>query len=174
MLSKEQDIAVQPKMALDDLLARCTDYDDMSLSMDTGELTALKQHISLLESSAVAELLSLREQLAELKALPPVAEMRTWPKNISGPNPDWFWFGKQDFPVGTQLFTAAKPAENDIAKFMAGVKRSMAQGVAEAIQKEALQIMFDEITPDTETVAMQYESLVKRINRPEGKPDEPM
>ncbi|WP_227719625.1 hypothetical protein [Yersinia proxima] len=121
-----------------------------------------------------SEVLSLREQLAELKALPPVAEMRTWPKNISGPNPDWFWFGKQDFPVGTQLFTAAKPAENDIAKFMAGVKRSMAQGVAEAIQKEALQIMFDEITPDTETVAMQYESLVKRINRPEGKPDEPM
>ncbi|MHA3203288.1 hypothetical protein [Yersinia pseudotuberculosis] len=62
MLSKEQDIALQPKMALDDLLTRCTDYDDMSLSMDTGELTALKQHISLLESSAVAELLSLREQ----------------------------------------------------------------------------------------------------------------
>ncbi|HEN3638473.1 TPA: hypothetical protein U5E40_003129 [Yersinia enterocolitica] len=59
-----------------------------------------------------AELLSLREQLAELKALQPVAEMRTWPKNISGPNPDWFWFGKQDFPVGTQLFTAAKPAED--------------------------------------------------------------
>ncbi|MGK4439098.1 hypothetical protein ACSMDG_09040 [Yersinia proxima] len=128
--------------------------------------------IELLESRA--ESLSLREQVAELKALQPVAEMRTWPKNISGPNPDWFWFGKQDFPVGTQLFTAAKPAENDIAKFMAGVKRSMAQGVAEAIQKEALQIMFDEITPDTETVAMQYESLVKRINRPEGKPDEPM
>jgi hypothetical protein len=50
------------------------------------------------------------KQLAELKALEPVAEMRTWPKNISGPNPDWFWFGKQDFPVGTQLFTAAKPA----------------------------------------------------------------
>ncbi|WP_227724735.1 hypothetical protein [Yersinia proxima] len=128
--------------------------------------------IELLESRA--ESLSLREQVAELKALQPVAEMRTWPKNISGPNPDWFWFGKQDFPVGTQLFTAAKPAENDIAKFMAGVKRSMAQGVAEAIQKDALQIMFDEITPDTETVAMQYESLVKRINRPEGKPDEPM
>ncbi|ENA3458121.1 hypothetical protein ABGN33_000025 [Yersinia enterocolitica] len=59
-----------------------------------------------------AELLSLREQLAELKAVQPVAEMRTWPKNISGPNPDWFWFGKQDFPVGTQLFTAAKPAED--------------------------------------------------------------
>lgn len=128
--------------------------------------------IELLESRA--ESLSLREQVAELKALQPVAEMRTWPKNISGPNPDWFWFGKQDFPVGTQLFTAAKPAENDIAKFMAGVKSSMAQGVAEAIQKEALQIMFDEIIPDTETVAMQYESLVKRINRPEGKPDEPM
>ncbi|HDL8095513.1 TPA: hypothetical protein ACHW2M_004480 [Yersinia enterocolitica] len=58
------------------------------------------------------ELLSLREQLAELKAVQPVAEMRTWPKNISGPNPDWFWFGKQDFPVGTQLFTAAKPVED--------------------------------------------------------------
>lgn len=58
------------------------------------------------------ELLSLREQMAELKAVQPVAEMRAWPKNISGPNPDWFWFGKQDFPVGTQLFTAAKPAED--------------------------------------------------------------
>ncbi|WP_227732272.1 hypothetical protein [Yersinia proxima] len=123
--------------------------------------------IELLESRA--ESLSLREQVAELKALQPVAEMRTWPKNISGPNPDWFWFGKQDFPVGTQLFTAAKPAENDIAKFMAGVKSSMAQGVAEAIQKEALQIMFDEIIPDTETVAMQYESLVKKINRMEDE-----
>ncbi|HGB1424763.1 TPA: hypothetical protein ACIU15_000039 [Yersinia enterocolitica] len=62
------------------------------------------------DKEAATELLSLREQLAELKALEPVAEMRTWPKNISGPNPDWFWFGKQDFPVGTQLFTAAKPA----------------------------------------------------------------
>ncbi|EOV4177402.1 TPA: hypothetical protein U5D93_003437 [Yersinia enterocolitica] len=56
------------------------------------------------------------KQLAELKALQPVAEMRTWPKNISGPNPDWFWFGKQDFPVGTQLFTAAKPACSQMAK----------------------------------------------------------
>ncbi|EKN3404709.1 hypothetical protein AB5J03_003919 [Yersinia enterocolitica] len=60
----------------------------------------------------VSELLSLREQLAELKAVQPVAEMRIWPNNISGPNPDWFWFGKQDFPVGTQLFTASKPAED--------------------------------------------------------------
>ncbi|HHX7274415.1 TPA: polyphosphate kinase, partial [Yersinia enterocolitica] len=59
------------------------------------------------EAEIARQLLSLREQLAELKALEPVAEMRTWPKNISGPNPDWFWFGKQDFPVGTQLFTAA-------------------------------------------------------------------
>lgn len=63
MMSKEQNIAVQPKIALDDLLTRCTDYDDMSLSMDAGELKALKQHISLLESSASTELLSLREQL---------------------------------------------------------------------------------------------------------------
>ncbi|HGK4852458.1 TPA: hypothetical protein ACJ2X1_003904 [Yersinia enterocolitica] len=68
MLSKEQNIAVQPKIALEDLLTRCTDYDDMSLSMDAGELKALKQHISLLESSASTELLSMREQLAELKA----------------------------------------------------------------------------------------------------------
>ncbi|HHH0798122.1 TPA: ead/Ea22-like family protein [Yersinia enterocolitica] len=66
------------------------------------------------------------------------------------------------------LFTASKPAEgSEIAKFIAGVKNIMAQEVAEAIQKEALLIMFDEITPDTETVAMQYESLVKRINCPE-------
>lgn len=66
MMSKEQNIAVQPKIALDDLLTRCTDYDDMSLSMDAGELKALKQHISLLESSASTELLSLREQLAAI------------------------------------------------------------------------------------------------------------
>ncbi len=84
----------------------------------------LAEHIEVLEAFAdgdadntellmlLIELRSLREQLAELKALEPVAEMRTWPKNISGPNPDWFWFGKQDFPVGTQLFTAAKPAED--------------------------------------------------------------
>ncbi|EQB8080715.1 hypothetical protein ACYRDJ_003091 [Yersinia enterocolitica] len=82
-------------------------------------LASLKGHVGQavtmcrVELSDIStELLSLREQLAELKALEPVAEMRTWPKNISGPNPDWFWFGKQDFPVGTQLFTAAKPAED--------------------------------------------------------------
>ncbi|HDL7059621.1 TPA: hypothetical protein RM800_000601 [Yersinia enterocolitica] len=117
MLSKEQDIAVQPKMALDDLLARCTDYDDMSLSMDAGELTALKQHISLLGSSAVAELLSLREQLAELKALEPIGQVIFGGYGSDGireasvvclhDQADW-----DNFPDGTLLFTAAKPAED--------------------------------------------------------------
>ncbi len=117
------------------------------------------------------ELLSLREQLAELKALEPVAwqsvstsscnRMVTLHKEMAK---DWERKGFAVMP----LFTAAKPAEgSEIAKFIAGVKNSMAQEVAEAIQKEALLIMFDEITPDTETVAMQYESLVKRINCPE-------
>ncbi|EOF8196247.1 hypothetical protein ACK2R2_002067 [Yersinia enterocolitica] len=52
------------------------------------------------------ELLSLREQLAELKALQPVAEFRRPSKKHE---PMVYWFGKQSFPVGTQLFTAAKP-----------------------------------------------------------------
>ncbi len=117
------------------------------------------------------ELLSLREQLAELKALPPVA----WNTEDHGKDKSATTYNQEvaerwkckGWPV-TELFTAAKPAEgSEIAKFMAGVKNSMAQEVAEAIQKEALLIMFDEITPDTETVAMQYESLVKRINCPE-------
>lgn len=60
----------------------------------------------------------------------------------------------------------------DISMNMDRVKSSMAKGIAEAIQNEALRIMFDEITPDTETIAMQYESLVKRINRTEDKPDD--
>lgn len=106
MLSKEQDIAVQPKMALDDLLTRCTDYDDMSLSMDAGELTALKQHISLLGSSAEAELLSLREQLAELKALDPIGQVIS----CNG-NKTLGWIN--DAPEGTLLFRAAKPAEDE-------------------------------------------------------------
>ena len=44
------DTTTQPKMTLEDLLIRCTDYDDMSLSMDASELKMLKQHISLLEA----------------------------------------------------------------------------------------------------------------------------
>lgn len=139
MLSKEQNIAVQPKIALDDLLTRCTDYDNMSLSMDAGELKALKQHISLLESSASTELLSLREQLAEkeerlcrlrtsleiemkgheaaerqlaeLKALPPVGYVG---------NSDLYALSTGDLGCiapynafeGIPLFTAAKPAED--------------------------------------------------------------
>lgn len=119
-----------------------------------------------------AELLSLREQLAELKALPPFAYAFHRDTGV-------MWFAK-DKPMCSEfdvipLFTAAKPVEDsEIAKFMAGVKNSMAQEVAGVIQKAALGIMFDEITPDTETIAMQYESLVKRVNRPEDKPDEPM
>ncbi|HIC9431114.1 TPA: hypothetical protein ACW9O7_004771 [Yersinia enterocolitica] len=121
MLSKEQDIAVQPKMALDDLLARCTDYDDMSLSMDAGELTALKQHISLLGSSAVAELLSLREQLAELKALPPfgyIDAVHNWNYiNLKSELNTVAFISKTPDELvrpdyGMPLFTAAKPAED--------------------------------------------------------------
>lgn len=117
------------------------------------------------------ELLSLREQLAELKALEPAAWMDekgnvcTIDNRLRGLTAECAdAYRKYNIP----LFTASKPAEgSEIAKFIAGVKNSMAQEVAEAIQKEALLIMFDEITPDTETVAMQYESLVKRINCPE-------
>ncbi|MGT3294702.1 hypothetical protein [Yersinia enterocolitica] len=114
------------------------------------------------------ELLSLREQLAELKALEPVAWMDdngnvcTVDNRLRGLTAECAdAYRKYNIP----LFTAAKPSvENDIAKFMDGVKNSMAKEVAKVIQKEALLIMFDEITPDTETIAMQYESLVKRIN----------
>lgn len=44
------DMAELPKMTLEELLIRCTDYDDGSLSMDAGELKMLNQHISLLEA----------------------------------------------------------------------------------------------------------------------------
>ncbi|HFI1947190.1 TPA: polyphosphate kinase [Yersinia enterocolitica] len=63
--------------------------------------------------SAEAELLSLREQLAELKALQPMAEVVS---KFGDPEA----FGErelniladiQKMPYGTQLFTAAKPAE---------------------------------------------------------------
>lgn len=105
MRSKEQNIAVQPKIALDDLLTRCTDYDDMSLSMDAGELKALKQHISLLESSASTELLSLRKQIVELKQQKPIGQVIS----CNG-NKTLGWIN--DAPVGTLLFTAAKSAED--------------------------------------------------------------
>lgn len=63
--------------------------------------------VALNDAEVLEELLSLREQLAELKALQPVAEFR---KPSKKHDPMVFWFGKQVFPVGTQLFTAAKPA----------------------------------------------------------------
>ncbi|WP_227731216.1 polyphosphate kinase [Yersinia proxima] len=50
------------------------------------------------------ELLSLREQLAELKALPPIGRVIS----CSG-NKTLGWM--RDAPEGTLLFTAAKPAE---------------------------------------------------------------
>ncbi|HEI6950074.1 TPA: hypothetical protein SK289_003737 [Yersinia enterocolitica] len=126
---------------------------------------------ALENADALEEIISLREQLAELKALEPAAWMDekgnvcTIDNRLRGLTAECAdAYRKYNIP----LFTAAKPAEgSEIAKFIAGVKNSMAQEVAEAIQKEALLIMFDEITPDTETVAMQYESLVKRINCPE-------
>ncbi|WP_227734668.1 hypothetical protein [Yersinia proxima] len=121
--------------------------------------------------SLATEVLSLREQLAELKALPPVAwntEDHGTDKSATTYDPGVAERWKYKGWTVTELFTAAKPSgDSEIAKFMAGVKNSMVKEVAEAIQKEALLIMFDEITPDTETVAMQYESLVKRINCPE-------
>ncbi|HEN3445890.1 TPA: hypothetical protein U5D86_002674 [Yersinia enterocolitica] len=79
-------------------------------------LASLKGHVGQavtmcrVELSDIStELLSLREQLAELKALEPVAEFRRPSKKNE---PMVYWFGKQSFPVGTQLFTAAKPAED--------------------------------------------------------------
>jgi hypothetical protein len=75
------DIKALPKMTLDELLIRCTDYDDGSLSMDAGELKMLNQHISLLEAERqraddlvlhVNTQANMREkaeaELAELKA----------------------------------------------------------------------------------------------------------
>ncbi|EMW3576620.1 hypothetical protein AAEY45_004318 [Yersinia enterocolitica] len=126
---------------------------------------------ALENADALEEIISLREQLAELKALEPAAWMDekgnvcTIDNRLRGLTAECAdAYRKYNIP----LFTASKPAEgSEIAKFIAGVKNIMAQEVAEAIQKEALLIMFDEITPDTETVAMQYESLVKRINCPE-------
>ncbi len=122
------------------------------------------------DAEMAEELLSLREQLAELKALEPLGYID--PRTLADDGcSGGTWMKQQPREIGPYtmpIFTAAKPVEgSEIAKFMAGVKNSMAQEVAEAIQKEALLIMFDEITPDTETVAMQYESLVKRINCPE-------
>ncbi|WP_145555807.1 hypothetical protein [Yersinia canariae] len=138
-------------------------------------LASLKGHVGQavtmcrVELSDIStELLSLREQLAELKALGPSAWMDdngnvcTVDNRLRGLTAECSdAYRKYNIP----LFTAAKPSvENDIAKFMDGVKNSMAKEVAKVIQKEALLIMFDEITPDTETISMQYESLVKRIN----------
>ncbi|EPF2606946.1 TPA: hypothetical protein ACXLW8_004422 [Yersinia enterocolitica] len=109
MLSKEQ-INSAMLSSLEGFSFSVVDSLEFELSR---KLTAREQQeVGVIVERAVSEGISLREQLAGLKALQPVAEMRTWPKNISGPNPDWFWFGKQDFPVGTQLFTAAKPAED--------------------------------------------------------------
>ncbi|MGE4960597.1 hypothetical protein [Yersinia enterocolitica] len=114
------------------------------------------------EAEIARQLLSLREQLAELKAF---ISNECF---IIDPEDDENCIRAEYHTKYGELFTAAKPSvENDIAKFMAGVKDSMAKEVAKVIQKEALLIMFDEITPDTETIAMQYESLVKRINCPE-------
>ncbi|ELI8163680.1 TPA: hypothetical protein ACJIWH_003351, partial [Yersinia enterocolitica] len=141
--------------------------------------------IALSDAEALDELLSLREQMAELKALPPfswgladkdgnayLSECCIGDEGCMIDEAEAYNYElePEHHIHAVPLFTASKPAEgSEIAKFMAGVKNSMAQGVAEAIQKEALLIMFDEITPDTETVAMQYESLVKRINCPEDK-----
>ncbi|EPA8164529.1 hypothetical protein ACQ69I_001736 [Yersinia enterocolitica] len=108
------------------------------------------------------DVLFLRNELAELKAF---ISNECF---IIDPEDDENCIRAEYHTKYGELFTAAKPSvENDIAKFMAGVKNSMAKEVAKVIQKEALLIMFDEITPDTETIAMQYESLVKRINCPE-------
>lgn len=76
------DIAAQPKMTLEDLLIRCTDYEDMSLSMDARELGMLKQHILLLKAERqrnevvrcegvhpyVHEMIDLQETIDELRS----------------------------------------------------------------------------------------------------------
>ncbi|CQR14126.1 TPA: polyphosphate kinase [Yersinia enterocolitica] len=60
--------------------------------------------IALSDAEALEELLSLREQLAELKALPPIGQVIS----CNG-NKTLGWIN--DAPEGTLLFTAAKPAE---------------------------------------------------------------
>lgn len=60
------DLKALPKITLEDLLIRCTDYDDMSLSMDASELKMLKQHISLLEAE------HQRADKAELELIQPL------------------------------------------------------------------------------------------------------
>lgn len=140
------------------------------------------------DAEMATELLSLREQLEALKVWATnraIGDDALENENYTSIIVNWRQRQLNDLltnekhsifiAVQEALATAAKPAEDsEVAKFMAGVKNSMAQEIAGAIQKSALGIMFDEITPDTETIAMQYESLVKRVNRPEDKPDEPM
>ncbi|ELW8194578.1 TPA: polyphosphate kinase [Yersinia enterocolitica] len=60
--------------------------------------------IALSDAEALEELLSLREQLAELKALLPIGQVIS----CNG-NKTLGWIN--DAPEGTLLFTAAKPAE---------------------------------------------------------------
>ena len=76
----------------------------------------LAEHIEVLEAFAdgdadntellmlLIELRSLREQLAELKALPPIGRVISCSGNKTL---GWMW----DTPEGTLLFAAAKPAE---------------------------------------------------------------
>ncbi|HEN3233775.1 TPA: hypothetical protein U5D48_004262 [Yersinia enterocolitica] len=88
----------------------------MSLSMDAGELKALKQHISLLESSASTELLSLREQLAEQRepVVPSTIKISEVVAAVSLEQ-NRKWNGRVGYMAGWNacrdaiLFTAAKP-----------------------------------------------------------------
>lgn len=95
MLSEEQKLQI--KMSMNDKwhLVKLTQV------WPDGHLINQMAH-ALLESNA--ELRSLREKLAELKALPPIGRVIS----CSG-NKTLGWM--RDAPEGTLLFTAAKPAE---------------------------------------------------------------
>lgn len=41
--------------SIEDLFARCTDYDDMSLSMDKDEFAALRRMIAMLKAEPVSQ-----------------------------------------------------------------------------------------------------------------------
>ncbi|WP_145559031.1 hypothetical protein [Yersinia mollaretii] len=79
--------------------------------------TGDRVELALNEAEALEELLSLREQLAELKALPPIGQIVLSDYDSDGTRTarvvclhdqgDW-----DNFQDGTLLFTAAKPAED--------------------------------------------------------------
>lgn len=91
MLSKKQ---------LKKQIAGIREYVISEVGLSASQIKAACENAEALE-----ELLSLREQLAELKALEPVGRVIS----CSG-NKTLGWM--RDAPEGTLLFTAAKPAED--------------------------------------------------------------